>query len=140
MTATQTTPATPSPSGFFGFTTFGAVKVNDNSRVAIPADRAADFARAVTYFSHHTNRHTMTVSMPTEADAKLLARQISQYAGDHNMSASPKRDGNTVTWRFAKPVASKNGAVTVTQTTEASKAGAEAASVAAEAKAAQAAK
>ena len=123
-------PATdPSPSGAFSFTTFGAVKINDNSRVRIPADRAADFARAATYFSAHTNRHTLTVTMGTEANAKLLAKQLSQWATDHNLSTSPKRDGNSVTWRFAKPAAaSKNGPVTVTQAAEiaeASKAGAE---------------
>jgi hypothetical protein len=104
-----------SDSGYFSFTTFGAVKVNDNSRVTIPADRAADFARAATYFSGHSNRHTLSVTMPDEPAAKLLARQLRQYGEDHGLSTSPKRDGKSVTWRFAKPAARKTGPVTTSK-------------------------
>jgi hypothetical protein len=50
------------------------------------------------------------------AGAKEFARQVRQYARNHNLSTVPTRDGCKVTFRFAKPrEASKNGEVTVTQ-------------------------
>lgn len=74
------------------FSTFGAVKEIDASRVTVPADRAADFARAATYFSAHTNRHSLAVTMTTAAEARLLASQVRQWAEDHGMSSNPTRN------------------------------------------------
>jgi hypothetical protein len=145
MTSTDTTTetTTPSPSGFFAFSTFGSVKINDGSRVDIPAERAADFARAATYFSSHSNRFTLTITMPTEAEAKLLAKQLRQWAEDHGLTCAPKREVCAVTFRFSKPAAaSKNGPVTTTTVAERaaeSQAGAENAAKSAESNAANAA-
>lgn len=83
------------------FSTFAATE-NNGSVVEIPADRAADFANAATYFSGKTNRHTLTANLPTEGEAKTFARQARQYANSHGMSTSPVRSGNSVTFRFAR--------------------------------------
>jgi hypothetical protein len=116
-TTTTTTPTvTVETESELVFSTFGKVTVRDNSKVKVPADRAADFARAATYFSSHTNRHTLTVELDTTDAAKLFAKQLNSYADDHNLSTSPKREERTVTFRFAaKRDASKpaNGEVTV---------------------------
>lgn len=99
------------------FSTFGKVTVRDNSKVTVPADRAKDFGRAATYFSAHTNRHTLTVELGTTDAAKLFVKQLNSYAEDHNLSTSPKRDERAVTFRFAaKRDASKPASGPVTTT------------------------
>lgn len=98
------------------FTTFGAVTEVDSGRVNIPDDRRADFQRAAAYFSAHTNRARLAVAMPNEGDAKLLAKQIKQWAEDTGRSASVKRDGTRVEFRFAKKRDASHAAGPVTVT------------------------
>lgn len=98
---TNTATDTPATASQLVFSTFGKVTVRDNSKVTVPEDRARDFANAASYFSHHTNRHTLTVEMDTTDAAKLFVKQINSYAEDHNLSTSPKREERTVTFRFA---------------------------------------
>lgn len=100
------------------FTTFGAVTEIDSGRVTIPDDRRSDFRNAAAYFSAHTNRARLSVAMADESEAKLLAKQIKQWADDTGRSASVKRDGTRVEFRFAKKRDASHaaGPVTVTQT------------------------
>jgi len=102
------------------FSTFAATETN-NSTVTIPDDRRADFAAAASYFSANTNRHTLTAPLPDEPAAKLFAKQLRQWATEHNMSTSPVRAGNMVTWRFARvrDAGTPAGEVTVSHVTDA---------------------
>lgn len=91
------------------FSSFGSVTINDASQVTVPADRARDFANAATYFSKHTNRHTMTVDLGSTDAAKLFAKQVNSYGRSHKLSTSPKRDETKVTFRFAAKREASNG-------------------------------
>ena len=72
-------------------------------------------SRAAAYFSKHTNRITLTATLPDESAAKLFAKQASQWADKHALSCAPKREGCAVTFRFARTAKSKNGPVIVSQ-------------------------
>ncbi len=84
-TAPANTAPQPSPSGFFGFTAFGAVKVETVTTRApanLTEDQRKQFADAEAYFSANTNKHVLSVNFSTKAEAKAFRGLVEAYAAD----------------------------------------------------------
>lgn len=85
------------------FAVFGDVEETNTGTVEISDPERDAFAVAVEYFRTRTNRHQLTVTKPSDKEARLFYRQVNQYADEMGLSTLPKRSGNQVTFRFAQP-------------------------------------